>query len=329
MARQKPPPEVRYDKRLSAATNNELRYLHKERRLRINRIYDSITHNRGFAATALPYTDGTDDIFQFVPHGYVTGNGETKIFYSDGSFHHDIEKDGLLAAAVAWKERDWQGNEYWEEETTDIERNTGTILDAELEAVLMALEIALQRANEPNNDIRNVIIFTDCQDMVRMLAGEKTALALGPVPLDGKWALEDIYSHSATLKGNGINVVIAWIKGHKAGCEGNRKADRAANRRIVAQSKEEYRDLIENEMFLKRNWNDVKEEYLFRKSGTWFRHGIGKCYVNPTLSGHAAEPVRDEERQTAPPVQHLWGQTKPLEKKRIDYGKLYAKGTGE
>jgi ribonuclease HI len=59
---------------------------------------------------------------------------------------------------------------------------------------------------------------------------------VGPLPSNGRWALEDIYDMAENLKAAGKKVVVAWSKGHKGseGATGNRRADAAAGGAVKA-----------------------------------------------------------------------------------------------
>jgi ribonuclease HI len=283
------------------ASHEWLRHEHRERK---RRIYKIITNNkrRRFAARVLPYTTGKglDDIEAFRAEGHLS-SGNTAIYYSDGSHrNHREQDDGALSAAVAYYE-----GESWETEKAFLPRYSGDTKDAELYGIKMAFDLAILHATNDHQAFDNIVIFTDCQDLVQMLAGEdiKTR-SLGPVTSSEKWAIEDIYDAAEELERLEKNVVVAWIKGHNAGpaTEGNRKADRAANSAISSYIKSaDFWDPCEFELpaWVGTLAGDVYEEALWRLSKPFFRWGSGNCWIAPTLlEGNGTREYEEEEDWT-------------------------------
>lgn len=227
---------LRDERRLhNAAWRGSYEYLQHEHHQRERRIYQQITHDsrRRFAATAIPYTsgEGLDGMDVFYSHGHL-GAGSTAVYYCDGSHRNFPESDdGLLASAVVW-----QDETTWVKETVAHPRYSGQSNDAELYGIKMTFDVAIRHVSGPKQIVDNIVIFIDCQDLVMMLAGEADCKhPLRPIPLNGRWALEDFYSAAEVLQHAGKKVVVAWIKRHKSGVgrEGNKKADRKANSAVT------------------------------------------------------------------------------------------------
>lgn len=168
----------------------------------------------------------------------------------------------------------------------------------------MAFELAVLHADEDEHAFDNIVIFTDCQDLVQMLAGENIKTrSLGPVMSREKWAIEDIYDSAEELESMGKNVVVAWIKGHKAGpeTEGNRKADRAANSALSSYVRSaDFWDPCEFELpaWVDMLAGDVYKEALWRLSRPFFRWGNGNCWIAPTrLEGNGTGEEEEEEEE--------------------------------
>ncbi|KAF2827910.1 hypothetical protein CC86DRAFT_201718 [Ophiobolus disseminans] len=217
------------------ASREYLRDQHHERK---RRMYKQVTCDRGrrFKAVALPDTSGAGlyDLEGFEEQGHLS-LGPISFCYSDGAHRHrDEAQDGLLASAVVYR----NGNG-WNTRATALPRYSGVTKDAEIYALKMALDIAIEHTRDPHRSFENVVIFFDCQDVVQMLAGEPGCRhSLGPIPESGQWALDDLYDAAAELHAAGKSVVVAWIRAHKSGIgnEGNRIADRAANSNIRCQT---------------------------------------------------------------------------------------------
>ncbi|KAF2683850.1 hypothetical protein K458DRAFT_389774 [Lentithecium fluviatile CBS 122367] len=109
----KPRREQCYNRRLSPSTNSVLQYLHKEHRIRVRRLYSSITDNRKFAAVALGKedldVDSTDNICRFVSSGHLNPDSATKVLYADRSYHMHGPTNGLSTSAVVYQDEDESG----------------------------------------------------------------------------------------------------------------------------------------------------------------------------------------------------------------------------
>jgi ribonuclease HI len=296
---------IRDKRRLhNAAWAGSYEYLQHEHHQRERRIYKQIMHDsrRRFAATAIPYTsgEGVDVMDVFYSHGHL-GAGSTSVYFCDGSLKYATESDdGLSASAVVW-----QDETTWMKETTAHPRYSGQSNDAELYAVNMAFEVALRHISDPKRNIDNIVIFTDSQDIVMMLAGEADCKRpLGPIPTNGRWALEDIYSAAEQLEVAGKKVVVAWIKGHKkgqTGTEGNRKADKAASSAI--KMLKDHLNAVQPPPGELPEWvegleGDVWDEALWRLSKSFFRWGSGVCWISPSLQyGNGVEGTLDAEEE--------------------------------
>jgi len=304
---------IRDERRLhNTAWYGSYEYLYHEHHERTRRISKQITYDkrRRFCATALPYTSGggLDDIHGFKSKGHL-GPGHNSVYYSDGAHRSaQEEQDGLLASAVAW--RDGSG---WETKVEGLPRYSGETKDAELYALKMAFDIAVQHASDPDRSFENVVIFSDCQDIIQMLAGEGGSRnSLGPIPTNGRWALEDVYDAAKKLQAVGKKVVVAWIKGHRKGIgrEGNHMADHAAGMEIKVQlrllctSESSTYDFPE---WAKGLEGDVREEALWRLSKPFFRWGAGSCWISPSLQMDEVcdEPSEEEDWTVYRPVMTL------------------------
>lgn len=255
------------------ASRESLLHDHRERQ---RRVYKDITNNkrRRFAATTLPYTTGKgrDDIGTFETEGHIS-SGNIIIYYTDGSHRtHKESEDGALSAAVAYYD-----GENWQMKKAPLPRYSGDTKDAELYGIKTAFDLAVLHSTDDQNTFDNIIIFTDCQDIVQMLAGENIKTrALGSVTPSGRWAIEDIFDAADELESLGKNVVVAWIKGHSSGSApvGSRKADRAANSAISSYIKTA--EFWEPSDFELPEWvsileGDMKQEALWRLSRPFFR----------------------------------------------------------
>ncbi|KAJ4288583.1 hypothetical protein N0V90_011820 [Kalmusia sp. IMI 367209] len=326
------PHELRHYHHLSPIANANLRFIHAEHARRQYRMFKSITSGRTLKAHALFKTNGCDDIQQFIDGGYLKSYAKSKAYYTDGAYRYEGQHEGISSAAAVWTERDPEGTFIWEEATETFERDTGYVHDAELYGIKLALETARRHVCDPEYlDVENIVIFTDSKKVVKMLAGERNApKILGPMPLEENWALEHVYEDAAALHRWGVNVVIAWIKAHKAKNPGNTQADRAAARAIfdVLDGGEPIGTLPVEKI----NWTDAKEEYLYRRSRPWLENGEGMCFVEPSLSGHAeelAEETRKKEEKVMDINKDLsksWSDFYHGTKRKVDYGKMYAQG---
>lgn len=254
----------------------------------MRRAYKHITYDkrRSFAGTALPYTNGTGllEIQDFKDQGYLSPRS-TSVYYSDASDRNRREVlGGILTSAIAYRD----GSD-WETDAVALPRYSGETGDAELYALKMAFDIAVRHAHVPERCLENIVFFTDCRDVVEMLTGNTHwGTYLGPVPTEGRWALEDIFDAADHLKAVGTTIVVAWIKAHKYGFgrEGNHKADKAAEVEMDKQcallhNAEEKLDEFPG--WAQGLEGDIREEALWRLSKPFFRWGLGRCWVAPTL----------------------------------------------
>ena len=261
-------------------------YLYHEHHERKRRIYKHITSNmrRRFAGTALPYTSGQGlgDLHNMLSQGHLRP-GSPSVYWTDGAGRSLEESQyGIMASAVAF-----QDGSIWKTEATLHSRYTGLSIDAELHDVQIAFDVIHRLVFVESRNLDNFVIFTDCQDLVRMLAGEAICRsALGSIPTDGLWALEAMYDAVELLASVGKKVVVAWVKGHKGGLgrEGNRRANRAATTEVD----ENIASLPSITDYHLPEWvagleGDVKEEALWRLSQPFFRWGARTCWVASTL----------------------------------------------
>jgi ribonuclease HI len=296
---------IRDERRLhNAAWRGSYEYLQHEHHQRDRRIYKQITRasRRRFAAAAIPYTigEGLDGMDVFYSHGHL-GAGSTSVYHCDGSLKYVPESDdGLSVSAVVW-----QDETSWMKETVAHPRYSGQSNDAELYAVNMALEIAVRHISDPKRIIDNIVVFTDSQNIVLMLAGEADCKPpLGPIRTDGRWALEGVYSAAERIEAAGKKLVVAWIKGHRkgsTGTEGKRKADKAASPAIKMlrnHLKAVQPPPDELPEWLRGLEGDLREEALWRLSKSFFHWGSGVCWISPTLQhGNGIEGTLDIEEE--------------------------------
>ncbi|KAH7080848.1 hypothetical protein FB567DRAFT_114068 [Paraphoma chrysanthemicola] len=142
--------------------------------------------------------------------------------------------------------------------------DTGNIGDAEIYAVSVDIQIAIQDIKNGSGRVRRVRGVTDCRPILdSMPAGNS---ALGPF-ISSRVALQDLYEGAAWLKSKEIRFELVWVKGHRKS-EGNRVANRAAHRAASLASAAEAKETrgIKTEapaMFVQkgRAWRD---EWLWR-----------------------------------------------------------------
>ncbi|KAF1976288.1 hypothetical protein BU23DRAFT_597145 [Bimuria novae-zelandiae CBS 107.79] len=214
-------------------------------------------------AHAIFDTNGCDDIPQLIDTGLLSSYTFTKTYYTDGAYRDKGTHAGISTSVVVWTEKDSQGNLSWQQASETHKRDTGYADDAELYAIGMALQQA--RVHLAHFDFNAIVIFTDAQKVIRMFAGEKNVpKVLGPVPLEENWALQRIDEDAAALHNSKVNVIITWIKSHHRSNKGNKQAGRvAADATFDVMDGVEPIDVVPVE---KKNWADVKVEYLYRRS---------------------------------------------------------------
>ena len=93
------------------------------------------------------------------------------------------------------------------------EENTSTVYAAELQGILMALEIAIGQLST------RVVIFTDNQAALKTIQNPGTP--------SGQYILIEIIQLLDRLRKKGITIALYWIPAHQ-GIDGNEQADRAA-----------------------------------------------------------------------------------------------------
>jgi ribonuclease HI len=138
----------------------------------------------------------------------------------------------MLASAVTYL-----AGGSWKTETASLPRYYGHSDEAEVYALKMAFDLAVRHVIDDGLNFANVVFFTDSKNSCRLLAGvQDTRRSIGPIPTEGKWALEDIYDAADKLGGHGTKVVVAWVKAHSGGygVVGNRTVD-AACREVIDQ----------------------------------------------------------------------------------------------
>lgn len=131
--------------------------------------------------------------------------------------------NGNTGAAVCWKDK---GTNRWREKIVFLGRNK-EVLDAELWAILSALEIARDETFNTSN--APITIFSDSQKDLQEIqhpAAHKNRFLRGQI------------CHQATiLQSTGHPIVCRWAPGH-SDLEGNKKADLTANNRAEKGGKQ-------------------------------------------------------------------------------------------
>ncbi|KAF2873995.1 hypothetical protein BDV95DRAFT_665987 [Massariosphaeria phaeospora] len=297
-----------------------VRMLTEDHDARLVRIYESITRNRAFSGLVMPDTDGHVVIPRDVQEQYLHPShlAYTVTLYTDGSFQHGASagsREGLSAAAIAYQ-RVIANQVVWAHEEATFDRDSGDQNDAELCGILLALQMALHLITRGNGidewPIKNVVIFTDSKDALHTLGQEPTErIHLGPIPRNGKWALEEMYDVADKLASLDVRMVVLWAKGHVATNPGNREAHQAANRAIHKQIDfHEYvsrpRPSGQVPAHVEKQGLDVRNEYLYRISRPWITQRIGKCYIRletqmapktPPSNRISAKALAKEDRQ--------------------------------
>ena len=137
------------------------------------------------------------------------------VMWTDGSkLDHGT---GRVGAAVCWKEKTLDS---WKEKSVFLGRNK-EILDAELWAILEALDIAAKETRNMAN--APVTIFCDSQEALR-------AIEHPPSHKRNRFLRGSIYEKTKKLESNKHHVTIRWIPSH-SGLVGNERADKAAKNR--------------------------------------------------------------------------------------------------
>jgi len=276
---------------LRSEANSLINKLQSEHGSRVSAIYDEITSGRRFPGVLCTNTTGNEEVQQFVRRGLITWAQRGKIYFTDGSRITRGPMAGVTASAVVYQNDkagdgdDVEKKHEWEGEAIAFERNIASIDDAELYAVKMALEMARMHQEDGDyGDLDYVVVFTDSARVVRLLPGHSMDEALGPAQVDGEedWALERIYEETARLEELGVKVIIAWVKAHMEANEGNAMAHKAAT--MAAKSAPSQNDFITKELVeCKELWDERTTEYMFRKSGPFFKWKKGQCFIEPTL----------------------------------------------
>ncbi|KAL6706029.1 hypothetical protein ACN47E_006131 [Coniothyrium glycines] len=169
--------------------------------------------------------------------------GAALVFFTDGSVIQN-----RMGAAVVW--RDSLG---WDKEGCLFRMNRCSANQAELCAIAMALNLAVEIVSlKPT--VKHVRIYSDSTAVLEALlnstAGSRWALQLAP-PIDGKQAVQSIYEHADALKSLGIAVELHWVKGHHKSL-GNNLADGVAGtvsssgREIISRHKESMASMTVN-----------------------------------------------------------------------------------
>jgi ribonuclease HI len=251
-----------------------------EHEKRILRIYQQITRRdtRVFNGFTKAYTGGACNLESLAVDGHQLVQSLTAEYFPDGSWKYSGERTGLLAAAVVYQNPEGK----WERELAELGRFVGDSRDAELHAIWMALDPA-QRHYLAGTPMKDVIVWTDSQRSVLMLEHRLTAkpeqLHLGPLPSDGKWALEKIYDTADFLQSCDVKVHVRWVAGKTPG--GPLRADIQAKAANHKQFKRLGHLIPAPEIpGLYRQSIDIQREYLFRLSWLYFntRPRIGENY---------------------------------------------------
>jgi ribonuclease HI len=173
-------------------------------------------------------------------------NGKALALWTDGSLSQAAKDyDDVLGAGVAWQEKDRQGRWEWKTSMYSLGVHTGSGADAELFGITAALHLAAEKA-EKDKGVVHVRILSDCvRVMQATMSGKGKGLVLRPAATS-PWALQQIYDYADILVGMGVEVELAWVKGH-AQSGGNNHADRVA-REVVRMQK----GSKENARFLKK-----------------------------------------------------------------------------
>jgi ribonuclease HI len=270
-----------------------------EHRERVRAIFQQITRDgeRKFQGFANPRTreSWSDSVPEWENKLLFNNDGETLTLYTDGSYFCEGEFAGLSAAAVAYANP--KAPSGWETESKQLGRYVGNNNDAEMFGILLALRIALRQLKSGRN-IKNIIICSDSKECIQVLEPKlhtdvKFTRILGPLPQNGKWALEEILEISEQIP-SGIYVHVRWIRGH-ANMIGNEVADRAASEANRAQGRylpphNANVPLPSIPLCYSRYGSEIALEYLYRLSMPWISFGSGICHLQTPVANLAPQP---------------------------------------
>lgn len=167
--------------------------------------------------------------------------GEGLILWTDGS---KLDQ-GRVGAAVCWKDG---ARNQWKDQTVFLGKNK-EVLDAELWAILKALEVALKMLNEKDAP---VTIFCDSQPALRAI--QSTALCN-----ENRFLRNLIYYKTGQLQRDGHLVAIRWIPGHSK-LPGNERADLAA--KDCAQKGGRQAERWSSLAYIKKNLSGIRAKEL-------------------------------------------------------------------
>ncbi len=178
---------------------------------------------------------------------------------------------GQVAAAVCWEDN---LTPWWKEKSVFLEKNK-EIVDAELWAILEALDIAHKTANTRNIP---VTIFCGSQKALN-------AIALPSACQEHRFLRSLIYQRTEKLQSNGHHTTYFWVPGH-SGIFGNEKADLAAKNRAEkgGMLTERWSSLA----YIRKNVDEVRSRAVAQWHETEIRERkISRrgCYIPRTKEG--------------------------------------------
>jgi ribonuclease HI len=152
-----------------------------------------------------------DDEEQAVREEEEWGRDEEAMrIWSDGS----RDQTGRAGTGIAWKAE----NGEWKERRIHLGQNK-EVYDAELYGIAEAVSIAHRIVKKTGHT--RIAVFSDAQAALKRIKDNST----GP----GQWLALRTIERVKRARGDGVNVTIQWIPGHK-GVEGNERADQAAKK---------------------------------------------------------------------------------------------------
>lgn len=205
--------------------------------------------------------------------------GELK-FYTDGS----RSSKGYVGAGWCWKpdEEEYISglSEYWGQTGEEFQGNFAAlgkrceVFDAELYAILRALQEAVRLRKETEPNLEKVTIFSDAQEALRRLQRDEES--------PGQSLSRSIWKWEESL--DGIDIEYVWVPGHE-GVAGNEAADAFAKRGADADEAQYWdRDSV-------TLWRTYSLSHLHRMV-TEQPKITAKIWINDKLKSHKAYQPR-------------------------------------
>lgn len=157
--------------------------------------------------------------------------GTAIALWAVGSASQNNSGDKFLGAGLAWQAIGSSENWQWRDVSFPLGVDTGESRDAEIFAVVAALDRA-EACYLENRELKVVRIFSDCMSILEDLE-HGTIMHLGP-SFASPWALQAIYYSTDFLVESGLSVQLMWQKSH-ALSEGDQHADIAARNAARSQ----------------------------------------------------------------------------------------------